>query len=185
VHVADAIIQVREVDGRAFFANAGKVRNRGIEAGLGVTPWRWLRFQGAYAFANYGFSEYRVPNGAVTDTLDGHRLAGVPKHFFRGTLTVTRGAIVAEVDQLTAGEVFADDRNATKVDGWGLGVTSVRLSGAARSGGVRLEPFAAVNNLFDKKYVGSVNLNGAFGRVLEPAPGRTAHVGMEISWAKR
>ena len=181
--IRDAIIQVREVDGRAFFANAGKVRNRGIEAGLGVSPWSWVRLQGAYAFADYRFSEYRVQNGATTDTLDGKRLAGVPKHFLRATLTVSRGPIVVEADQLTAGEVFADDRNTVKVDGWGAGVTSLRVSGTARWGGLRLEPFAAVNNLFGKKYVGSVNLNGAFGRVLEPAPGRNGYLGMEVGWA--
>jgi iron complex outermembrane receptor protein len=50
---------------------------------------------------------------------------------------------------------------------------------------VRFEPFAAVNNAFDRRYVGSVNINGAFGRVLEPAPGRNGYLGMEISWAKR
>jgi iron complex outermembrane receptor protein len=183
--IRDAIIQVREVDGRAFFANAGKVRNRGIEAGLGVSPWSWLRFQGAYAFANYRFSEYRIPNGATIDTLDGKRLAGVPKHFFRATVTLSRGPVVAELDQTTAGDVFADDRNTLKVDGWGRGVTSLRVSWAARLGGLRLDPFAAMNNLFDKKYVGSVNLNGAFGRVLEPAPGRNGYLGMEVSWASR
>ncbi len=181
--IRDAIIQVRELDGRAFFQNAGRVRNRGIEAGLGASPWSWLRFRGAYSFANYTFSEYRIPNGATTDTLDGKRLAGVPKHFFRATLTVQRGPVVAELDQLTAGSVFADDRNTQRVDGWGVGVTSLRLSATTRWGGLRLEPFGAVNNLFAKKYVGSVNLNGAFGRILEPAPGRNGYLGMEVSWA--
>lgn len=183
--IREAIIQVRELDGRAFFANAGKVRNRGLEAGLGLSPWSWLRFQGAYAFADYEFSEYRIPNGATTDTLDGKRLAGVPKHFFRATLTLRRGPLVAEVDQLTAGEVFADDRNTQRVDGWGIGVTAVRLSASQQVGALRLEPFVAANNLFDRKYVGSVNLNGTFGRILEPAPGRYGYVGMEVSWARR
>ncbi len=183
--IRDAIIQVREVDGRAYFANAGKVRNRGIEAGLGISPWSWLRLRGAYAFADYEFSEYRIPNGATTDTLDGNRLAGVPRHFLRATLTVSRGPVVVELDQTTAGEVFADDRNTQKVEGWGLGVTSARVSGSAGLGALRIEPFVAANNIFGRKYVGSVNLNGTFGRILEPAPGRTAYVGMEVSWARR
>lgn len=183
--IRDAIIQAKEVDGRAFFENAGKVRNRGLEAGLGVAPWPWLRFQGAYAFANYRFSEYRIPNGATTDTLDGKHLAGVPKHFFRATLTLSHGPLVAELDQLTAGQLFADDKNTIEVPGWGRGITSARLSGSVSWGGLRFEPFAAVNNLFDKKYVGSVNLNGAAGRVLEPAPGRNGYLGMGLSWASR
>ena len=126
--IRDAIIQTREQDGRAFFQNAGRVRNRGLEAGLGAHPASWLRLQGAYTLADYEFTEYRIPNGAVTDTLDGKRLAGVPRHFFRATATITRGALVLEADQMTAGEMYGDDRNTLQVDGWGAGVTSLRVS---------------------------------------------------------
>lgn len=183
--ITDAIIQVREQDGRAFFQNAGRVRNRGVEAGLGAQPWPWLRVQGAYNFADYRFSEYRIPNGATTDTLDGKRLAGVPRHFFRASATASLGRFVIEADQTTAGEMFGDDRNTQPVEGWGAGVTSIRASASFGQGGVRFEPFAAINNVFDLRYVGSVNINGGFGRILEPAPGRNGYLGMEISWAKR
>ncbi|HEV8358175.1 MAG TPA: TonB-dependent receptor [Gemmatimonadales bacterium] len=183
--IRDAIIQAREVDGRAFFQNAGRVRNRGVEAGLGAAPWRWLRLDAAYTFADYRFTEYRIPNGAVTDTLDGKRLAGVPRHFFRATAAVTWRSAVVELDQTTAGVSYGDDRNTLEVDGWGAGVTTVRVSGSFSSGALRFEPFGAVLNLFDRRYVGSVNINGAFGRVLEPAPGRNALVGLELGWVKR
>ena len=183
--IRDAIIQAREQDGRAFFQNAGRVRNRGLEAGLGVQPAPWLRLQGAYTLADYEFTDYRIPNGAVTDTLDGKRLAGVPRHFFRATATITRGALVLEADQMTAGEMYGDDRNTLRVEGWGAGVTALRASASFTRGAVRLAPFAAVNNLFDRRYVGSVNINGFGGRVLEPAPGRNGYLGMEVSWARR
>jgi len=121
----------------------------------------------------------------VTDTLDGRRLAGVPRHFFRSTASlVWRGAAV-ELDQTTAGVSYGDDKNTLKVDGWGAGVTTVRVSWAVSSGALRFEPFAAVQNLFDRRYVGSVNINGAFGRVLEPAPGRSAYLGIEVRWRSR
>ena len=183
--IRDAIIQAREQDGRAFFQNAGRVRNRGLEAGLGARPAPWLRLQGAYTLADYEFTEYRIPNGAVTDTLDGKRLAGVPKHFFRATATITLGRLVVEADQMTAGEMFGDDRNTLRVEGWGAGVTSLRATAALAIGGVGLAPFGAVNNLFDRRYVGSVNINGFGGRVLEPAPGRHGYLGLEVRWAKR
>jgi iron complex outermembrane receptor protein len=183
--ITDAIIQVREQDGRAFFQNAGRVRNRGFEAGLGAQPWPWLQLQGAYNLADYEFTEYRVPNGATTDTLDGNRLAGVPRHFFRASAAATFGALTVEVDQTTAGEMFGDDRNTQRVEGWSAGVTSLRASAGFAWGNARFEPFAAINNLFDRRYVGSVNINGAFGRVLEPAPGRNGYLGMEVSWSKR
>jgi iron complex outermembrane receptor protein len=180
--IRDAIIQAREQDGRAFFQNAGRVKNRGVELGIGATPWRWLSLSGAYTYAGYTFSEYRIPNGAATDTLDGKRLAGVPRNFFRAVAGLTVRTLVLEVDQTTAGAVFGDDRNTLRVDGWGAGVTSVRLSGTVTTGALRLQPFGALNNAFDRRYVGSVNINGFGGRVLEPAPGRNALVGLEVGW---
>jgi iron complex outermembrane receptor protein len=68
------------------------------------------------------------------------------------------------------------------VDGWGAGVTSVRVSGTLMTGALRFQPFGALNNAFDRRYVGSVNINGVGGRVLEPAPGRNALVGLEVGW---
>jgi iron complex outermembrane receptor protein len=178
--IHDAIIQAREVDGRAFFENAGRVRVSGIESGLGFDPLPGVRFQAAYTVARYRFAEYRIRNGATTDTLDGHRLAGVPQHFLRASLAVERGPLRIELEQLTASSVYGDDRNTLLVEGWGPGVTTIRASGDWRRGGTTIRPFVTVQNLFDRRYVGSVTLNGAGNRVLEPAPGRSAYLGLEL-----
>jgi outer membrane receptor protein involved in Fe transport len=50
-----------------------------------------------------------------------------------------------------------------------------------------VRPFVAVNNLFDKQYVGSVTINGFdrlanAPRVLEPAPGINFYVGAQVGW---
>jgi outer membrane receptor protein involved in Fe transport len=39
-----------------------------------------------------------------------------------------------------------------------------------------------VNNLWDRRYVGSVTLNGLGGRVFEPAPGRIVYFGAELGY---
>jgi hypothetical protein len=39
-------------------------------------------------------------------------------------------------------------------------------------------PFARIDNLFDKRYVGSVIVNEGNARYFEPAPGRNWTVGM-------
>ena len=39
-------------------------------------------------------------------------------------------------------------------------------------GRMQLAPLLGVNNLWDRRYIGSVTLNGAGGRVFEPAPRR-------------
>jgi len=178
--IRDAIIQAREVDGRAYFENAGRVRVRGIEGGLGVQPLSWASLHATYTYGSYRFAEYLIRNGATTDTLDGNRLAGVPRHFLRAMLEIHPGPFRAELEQLTAGSVYGDDRNTMLVEGWGAGVTTVRVSGEWLWGVNVLRPFAAIQNIFDRKYVGSVNLNGAGARILEPAPGRSAYLGFEL-----
>jgi outer membrane receptor protein involved in Fe transport len=71
------------------------------------------------------------------------------------------------------------------VPGWGRGLLQLRASWRGRIGAQEIEPFAAVQNLLDQSYVGAVTLNGAFGRVLEPAPRRNLYLGLEIGRALR
>jgi len=181
--VHDAIIQVREVGGRAYFANAGRTRNRGIEAGASVVLSPKASLQAAYTLADYTFTDYIVVNGAVSDTLTGNRLSGVPRNFFRAGVRVGPFAgITLDMDQLMSASVFADDANTVEVADWGAGVTNVRATWTGHTGGLQLTPFAAVQNLFDRSYIGSVTINGTFGRVFEPSPGRNGYVGMEIRY---
>ncbi|HEX2609412.1 MAG TPA: hypothetical protein VHK68_00285, partial [Gemmatimonadales bacterium] len=66
---------------------------------------------------------------------------------------------------------------------WGAGVTNLRVGWNGRSGQMEIGPFLGINNLWDRRYVGSVTLNGAFGRVIEPAPRRVIYLGTEIGYA--
>jgi iron complex outermembrane receptor protein len=192
----DAITQYSEVGGRAYYTNAGKSRNEGFEIGADVTPINWLKIFGTYTYADYKFTEYRLVNGATTDTLDGNLVAGVPKFFLRLGLraTVLRDGW-ADVDGTFSGSYFADDANTLLVDGAGGatpntppgiggGVASIRLGWNFHPSGMVIAPFLGVDNLFDRNYISAVTVNGAGGRVYEPGPGRTIYVGAEIGWAK-
>jgi hypothetical protein len=47
---------------------------------------------------------------------------------------------------------------------------------------VPIRPFLSVENLWNKKYVAAVTLNGVGGRVLESGPLRSFYVGCELGW---
>ena len=183
--IEDALIPFSEVGGRAFFTNAGQLHNDGVELGLRIAPAPSWDISAAYTYAHYSFDRYRIISGITVDTLDGNRLAGVPRHFLRALLRVnpTR-QLRLEVEQLASASLFADDRNTIEVEGWGVGVTTFRGSWNVESGGVHLLPFIGINNLFDRSYVSSVTVNGFGGRVFEPAPGRNAYVGLEIGYTR-
>jgi iron complex outermembrane receptor protein len=116
--------------------------------------------------------------GTAADTLDGNRVPGVPEHFLRGALEARLFGAVLRVDQSVASRVFADDRNTIAVDGWN--VTDLGLSWETRRGSVRILPNGGLRNVFGNRYSGSVTVNGAFGRVFEPAPGRNGWIGVEL-----
>jgi iron complex outermembrane recepter protein len=173
--VTDAIVQQAEVGGRAFFRNAGKTHNDGVEVGLTVSPVSALTLSGAYTYARYRFSG---------DALDGNRLPGVPEHFWRlGLRSVLPAGFYVDADHTISTSVAADDANTIIVPAWGAGVTNLRLGWEGNSGTLRLAPFLGLNNLWDRRYIGSVTLNGIGGRVIEPAPRRVVYLGTEIGYA--
>ena len=181
--IRDAIIPFREVLGRSFFQNAGKTRSRGVEIGVSATLVPSVRIFGSYTYASYHFQEYRLVDEATIDTLDGNQLPGVPRHFLRTGIRVRPGAGLAiDVDHTMSSSLYADDLNTLEVDGWGAGVTNLRASVERSVGELVVAPFAGVNNLFNRAYIGSVTINGFGGRVLEPSPRRNVYVGVEVGW---
>jgi iron complex outermembrane receptor protein len=178
--VSDAIVQGPEVGGRAFFRNAGRTHNDGAELGVTVSPAAGLTLRASYTYARYRFTDYQLADGTV---LDGNRLPGVPEHFWRfGLRTSLPADLFLDADHTLSSSVVADDANTTYVDAWGAGVTNLRLGWSGQSGQVEFAPFLGVNNLWDRRYVGSVTLNGIGGRVLEPAPRRVVYIGTEIGY---
>jgi iron complex outermembrane receptor protein len=179
--VSDAIVQYEETNGRAFYRNAGATDNDGVELGLEARLHPAAALTAAYTWAHYRFGDYRVVNGSGTTVLDGKRIPGVPEHFLRlGLRTRPLPRTTLDVDQTISSAVFADDANALRVEGWGPGITRARASWSTRLAGVAVQPFAGVENLFDRAYVSTVVVNGFGGRVREPGPGRNWYFGMEI-----
>jgi iron complex outermembrane receptor protein len=177
----DAIVQFAETDGRAYFRNAGSTHSRGAELGIRAQPLAWLGLQAAWTWADYRFDEYRIVNGLAVDTLDGNRLAGVPRNAVRVGARAQFGATTIDVDHSVQSALFGDDRNTIRVDGWGAGQLNLRAAWNGAWGAWRAEPFVSVQNALDAAYIGSVTLNGFGGRVLEPAARRNWYVGLELS----
>ncbi|HZA99062.1 MAG TPA: TonB-dependent receptor [Gemmatimonadales bacterium] len=174
--ITDAIVQGEEIGGRAFFRNAGKTHNDGAEVGLSLAPIDGLSLSGAYTYARYRF--------ASGDALDGNRLPGVPEHFWRfGLRTSLPGNFYVDADHTISTSIAADDANTPSLFAPAYSVTNARAGWDGRVGLMEIAPFVGVNNLLDRRYVGSVTLNGLLGRVFEPAPRRVIYVGAELGYA--
>ena len=110
---------------------------------------------------------------------------GVPPQQLRiGLRSGSARGFTIDVDQTWTSALFADDLNRIRVPGWGTGVTNVRAAWTSSWSGYRLEPFVGLLNAQNNAYIGAVTVNGAFGRVLEPAPLRNWYFGVDIGVAR-
>jgi iron complex outermembrane receptor protein len=183
----DELAVASNLDGRATYRNIGHSRREGVElavdgelgAGwrlrLGMT-WLSARFRSGFlacATAACATPDSPVPPGA--------RIPGVPSRY--GSLRVERGGELGWRGGLElegAGAVPVDDRNSAEAPGflrigvdagYGLALRTARLHLSVR-----------IDNLLDRRTIGSVIVNDGNGRYYEPAPGRTLVAGARLDF---
>jgi iron complex outermembrane receptor protein len=182
--VQDELIgfEIATSPGRRFFRNAGSARHRGIEvaAGASLVPGVDLRL--AWTYSDFRYRRYAFTAGGTTHVLDGRLLPGIPRNTLRLALQGGKGALWGEWETLYASKSLVDDTLSRTTAPWWA--TNLRVGWERGEGSgersIRIAPFVAVQNLFNRKYVGSVVINAAGSRYYEPAPGRNAYLGLTI-----
>ena len=180
-HVKDALIGYQVADsvfpGRVFFQNSGRTRHQGVELGADVEIAGPLKAVVAYTWSDFRYTDY----DAFGRTLDGQRIPGIPEHWLKTVFQLKpaqRSGPWAEVQLSYSSSVLVSDTLATRAGSWWL--TDARAGWDGTALGLRLSPFVALSNVFDRKYVSSVVINAANGRYYEPAPGRHGYVGLGV-----
>jgi iron complex outermembrane receptor protein len=179
--VRDELIpfQVPNGNGRTYYRNAGRTRRRGAELALGtdVGP---LTLTTAYALSYFRFRDF-ISAGL---NFGGNVIPGIPEHQLQlsGTYRLPHAFLLAEA--LTKSKVYVNDANAAAAPAFT--VFNARVGGTAVFGRPWLSPVVGIQNLFDKRYIGSVAVNAAGSSVAatkfyEPAPGRTWYVGLSAA----
>ena len=183
--VRDALIpfEVPGAPGRQFFRNAGSAVHRGIEAGVALLPVYGVALRASYTYTDARFDEYTVGTVSYGD----NRVPGISPHRTDVVLSyeAPRG-VLGEVETRYLSATPVSDANVPGTDARAYAVTNLRLAlTRARIADVTFAPFAGVTNLFDRRYAGSVVVNAFGGRYYEPAPARTAYVGLELGVSSR
>jgi iron complex outermembrane receptor protein len=109
-------------------------------------------------------------------------IPGIPEQQLQGSATWRYAWAFITAEALAKSAVFVDDANSARAAGFA--VYNLRLGAEGLGRLPWVSPTVALQNIFDKKYVGSVAINAAgspaTAKFYEPAPGRTLLVGVTI-----
>ena len=167
--VDDELIVLQSSAGRSVFGNVDRSQRRGAELSgeIALTP-RW-KLRGSATWLDARF---------VGGELDGRRLPAVPQRFAQLRLDWSASASLdlGLLIEASSG-VFVDDRNRQRSAGHSrIDLLMTRRLGAHWQLDVQL------NNLLDRRYVGSVIVNESNGRYLETAAGRGLATQLRWRW---
>ncbi len=176
------------VNGRATYQNVGNSRRQGLEFSLsGELADNWRMVAGFTRLQARFRSDFLTCTGtpcttATTPVAAGARIPGVPDNY--GSLRVEHGGDLGWREGLTltgVGAVTVNDTNTQHAAGYGLiGLdTSYTFAlGAA----TRLQLSARLDNVANRRYIGSVIVNDGNGRYYEPGPDRTWLLGASLAF---
>lgn len=183
----DEIVVDANVGGRTTYRNAGRTQRDGAELAwfASVSPGLTARVALTWLSARFrdGFVS-GTGSGAVT-VAAGNRLAGTPDRLAFGELVWRPrvdgmlAGLQLGLEALKVGAIPVNDANTDAAEGYTL--IHLRASLPREIGAWRLVPFARIDNLTDRRHVGSVIVNEGNRRFFEPGPGRTWLAGLSLS----
>lgn len=156
------------------YRNSGRTRHLGIETALATVLKRGvfssqdqLSFRSAYTYANYTFRS--DPTYA-----SGNWLPGQPRHLLRSELKYEYGSNFwfTPILDWSPKEYFADSANTAINDQYAV------LNLKAGYDWKKVGLFVEANNLADRNYSGSVQVDSGNKRFYEPANGRSVYGGL-------
>ncbi|OEZ49795.1 TonB-dependent receptor [Duganella sp. HH105] len=181
-----AIFQVRTSDelvvdssngGRTSYRNAGSTLRQGLELSLDSSWNPGLSTRVALTTLR---AVYDKGYGLVQE---GSRLPGVPNAYAYGELAWqdSDGRYGAALEAIASSRIYAEDANADQ-PAPGYSVLNARVNASQQWRGWRFKQFARLNNLLDKKYVGSLIVGDTNKRYYEAAPGRNWLLGASAQY---
>ena len=187
IKASDEIVVSTSNSGRAAFKNAPGTTRTGWElSGSSLLTPHW---RGTLAASMVDAQYSETFNSGTTPVTARNKLPGIPQHFLfsellwssqaaGGSQRLARLGTQAGVELTQAGRLFANDANTASADGYTT--VALKASQGWAVGQGSLTAYARVDNLTDRRYVGSVIVNQAASQFYEPAPGRNWTLGLRM-----
>ena len=175
--VRDELIpyEVPDGGGRRYFRNAGRTHRRGAEVGMAVFA-GGMEAGVAASWFDFRFADYVVGEVSYAD----NELPGVPRQQLQTYATWRPGRLFVSAEAIVTASAAGDDANLVRIPGYE--VVHLRAGGTPFRNANWFSPVIGVQNLFDRKYTPSINVNATGGKYYEPAPGRVLNVGLTVGF---
>ncbi|MEO7337204.1 MAG: TonB-dependent receptor [Caldimonas sp.] len=180
---SNEIVTLTNVGGRSTYQNAGATRRRGLEANWSRELRENLRAQVAYTLldARYrdGFTTCNATPCATPNLVipAENRIPGIARSAVYGAVVwAPPQGLRGSVEGRVLSRVYVNDANTDAASGYAI--ASANLGYLMRVGNWELTGFGRVDNIFGRRYAGSVIVNEGNSRFFEPAPGRTWTAGL-------
>jgi iron complex outermembrane receptor protein len=180
------IVTQTNTGGRSTFQNAGATRRAGLELAWSAQLRENLRAQAAATWLNARYRDAfatcaSTPCAAPNQTIPaGNRIPGTARSsLFAGLAWAPSVGWRAGVEIRALSRVPVNDANSDAAAGYAVGGAS--LGYVMRQGPWEVRGFGRVDNVFGRKFAGSVIVNEGNARYFEPAPGRTWLAGLSAA----
>ena len=183
---SDDIVVRSNFGGRSGYANVGRTRRDGVEAEVEARPSNHWTLAASASLINARFeSSFLTCTAApcVTPNLlvaSGNKLPSVPARTLWAQVKYRGGWASASVEGHVQSRLFVNDLNSD--DAGGAGVLDAVIEHTGEWGPLRPHVFARVDNLANRRTVGSVIVNDTNSRFFEPAPTRTWLFGVDLAF---
>ncbi len=176
VSTDDEIVSAGSSGGRTTFRNAGRTRREGLELGWSTRFAGQWRAQLAYTWLD---ARYRDDAGGAIRA--GQRIPGIARQSAFASLGwAPPQGWQAALEGRYLSQLYADDANQAAAPSYA--VAAISAGYLKQVGAWELSAYARVDNLFDRRYAGSVIVNESNGRYYEPAPGRSVGMGLGATY---
>lgn len=192
-NVTNEIVPYR---GGRFYFTAGEARRTGLEIGLNLHAQHGLTLKNAFTFSKNTYEKYLVDSvhyntaraGFFAD-YSGNKIVGIPDWFYSSSLSFAPSkaplGLALQASVQGTGGYFADDANVVKVDASSILSAGIRADRLLQVGDTRVKAFISVENLTDKKWIGSAFLNpdvvNGVPLAYEPGTPRSVLVSFSVS----
>jgi iron complex outermembrane receptor protein len=171
--------------GGRFYFTAGRADRKGMELGAALTGAGEMELTGSLTMSRNRYVEYTVDSvhygrpGAFAD-FAGNDIAGIPSLFYN--VAASRGLgngipLRLQLGMRGIGDYFVDDANTVEVPSYHTFSANLSTVSGFAVGNLSLRAFVSVENLSDRRYIGSAFVNPDFVNgvplAFEPGAGRT------------